>query len=362
MWLVRTGPTARRPGPGATKELAGGRVAQEYRQDHGWPAAGQLARGQLLVPDRGAADVAQLRPGCDPRGTAGTARARADHDQVVLLLARLHAGAGRHRRGHDRQVRRLPQPACRTGHEHGPDVHRRSHVGTELGSRLAGRPRPVLRRVDGRAAGLVRRGDGAPVRRAPRGSRLAGLQRDAAVRRRPGVARSRGRLGPDHQGRGARGRRPPAVLARRRRLGHRGDRPRQRIPARRCRLHLRLRRPARVPGRRRSDPAALRGGVAVRAGQHVRQAGGAGGVRGQLRFRVGGERGPLLPARPAQQPAGRGDRLDRVEQHRLRPARPGPVPAPRLRAALRPHRRGRPAQGHPARDAGVRGHAGRTSR
>ena len=58
-------------------------------------------------------------------------------------------------------------------------------------------------------------------------------------------------------------------------------------------------------------------------------------------FAVGAERRPLLPARPAQQPAGRRDRLDRVEQHRLRPARPGPVPAPRLRAALRPHRRGR---------------------
>ncbi len=79
--------------------------------------------------------------------------------------------------------------------------------GRELGSALAGRPRPVRRRLDGRTAGLVRRRDDAPVRAAPGRGRLAGLQRDADLRRRPGGAPGRGRMGPDHQGRGARSRR-----------------------------------------------------------------------------------------------------------------------------------------------------------
>ena len=169
-------------------------------------------------------------------------------DQVVLFLARLHAGAGRHRREDDRPVRRLPRPARRAADEHGAHVHRRAHVRAELGPALAGRPRPVRRRVDGRAAGLVRRGDGAPVRLAPGRGRLAGLQRDAAVRRRPGGARDRRGVGADRAGRGARGRRAPAVLARRRRLGHRGDRAGKRVPARRRRPAVRLPRPARVPG------------------------------------------------------------------------------------------------------------------
>ncbi len=39
------------------------------------------------------------------------------------------------------------------------------------------------------------------------------------------LARGGGRLGADHQGRGARGRRPPAVLPGGRRLGHRDERP-----------------------------------------------------------------------------------------------------------------------------------------
>ena len=47
----------------------------------------------------------------------------------------------------------------------------------------------------------------APVRAAPGRGRLAGLQRDADLRRRPGGAPGRGRMGPDHQGRGARSRR-----------------------------------------------------------------------------------------------------------------------------------------------------------
>src|ERR1700726_3180609 len=49
-------------------------------------------------------------------------------------------------------------------------------------------------------------------RRFPPGRRLAGFQRDAALRRRGHRSRGRGQLGADHQGRGTRGRRRPAVL------------------------------------------------------------------------------------------------------------------------------------------------------
>ena len=56
-------------------------------------------------------------------------------------------------------------------------------------------------------------------------------------------------------------------------------------------------------------------------------------------FVVRRQRGPLLPAGAAQFAAGRRDRLDRLEQHRLRrPVRPGSLPAPRVRDALRPDR------------------------
>jgi len=68
-------------------------------------------------------------------------------------------------------------------------------------------------------AGLVRTHDGIHE------LRLAGLQRDADLRRRPHLARGGGRVGPDHQGCGAGGRRPPAVLPGGRRLGHRDERP-----------------------------------------------------------------------------------------------------------------------------------------
>ena len=62
----------------------------------------------------------------------------------------------------------------------------------------------------------------------------------------------------------------------------------------------------------------------------------------------------LLPARAVQHAARRGDRLDRVEQHRLRAPRPGPVPAPRLRAELRAYRRPRHAEGDAQGNARVR--------
>ena len=88
------------------------------------------------------------------------------------------------------------------------------------------------------------------------------------------AAGGRRRLGADHQGRGARGGRPAAVLARRRRLGHRAQRPV--TPGSRLAdtaAAVRLPRPARVPRGRRRGPPALRGGLALRARRHVRPAG-----------------------------------------------------------------------------------------
>ena len=92
-------------------------------------------------------------------------------------------GAVRDRRGRCGALRRLPRRAQRAGPADHPHLHRRPHVRRELGPRLARRPGPVRGRVDGRPPGLVRRGDGAPLRGPPGRRRLAGLQRDAAVRR-----------------------------------------------------------------------------------------------------------------------------------------------------------------------------------
>ena len=246
-------------------------------------------------------------------------------------------------------------------HEHGPHVHRRPHVRGELGSGLAG-GRDLYTDVwmVGRQAWFA----GEMVRRFGPHPAVAGwlVSNEMPIYGGDhGAARDRRRLGADHQGRGARGRRPPAVLARRRRLGHRGDRPRERVPARRHR-----RGSATSSARTSTRSATTRSGSTTRPRWQCELAGTFGqpvvleefGVSSD--FASDAERGPLLPARAAQQPAGRGDRLDRLEQHRLRPARPGPVPAPRLRAALRPHRRGRPAQGHAAaRCAAFARHAGR---
>ena len=85
--------------------------------------------------------------------------------------------------------------------------------------------------------------------------------------------------------------------------------------------------------------------VRVRARRRLRPAGRARGVRRQLRLRLRRARRRLLPAGPAHDAARRRARLDRLEQLRLRrPPRPGPVPAPRLRAALRPDRPRRTAR------------------
>ena len=251
-------------------------------------------------------------------------------------------GAGAHRRADDRQVRRLPRPARRGGHDHGAHVPGRPHVRGELGPRLAERARPVLRRLDGGPRGVVRRGDGPPVRQPPGRVRLARLQRDADLRRRGQPPRDGQRVGPAHHRRHPGGGRHPAGLARRRGVGHRGQRGGQRLLGGGLRAPVRFPRTARLPGRQRPDPPALRRRLGLRAGLHLRRARGAGGVRRQLRLHRRPQRRALLPAGAAQLPAGRRDRLDGLEQHRLRrPRRAGPLPASRVRDALRADRLGR---------------------
>ena len=99
------------------------------------------------------------------------------------------------------------------------------------------------------------------------------------------------------------------------------------------------------------DPPAPEGGVHLRAGGHDRPAGGDGGVRAVQRLRVR-QPTPAIYYRQLLHNtllAGR-DRLDRLEQHRLRrPRRAAAVRAPSLRAALRHHRLRRRAQAAAAR-------------
>ena len=85
-----------------------------------------------------------------------------------------------------------------------------------------------------------------------------------------------------------------------------------------------------------------------------------GGVRADQRLRVGCGRRLLLPAAAVLDAAGRRDRLDRVEQHRLRrPRRPAAVLAPSVRDALRHHRPARRAEAAAARAGAVRVRSGR---
>ncbi len=225
-----------------------------------------------------------------------------------------------------------------------PDVPRRPHVRRELGPGVAAGPRPVPRRLDGRAAGVARRRDRAALRRPPGRRRLARLERDAAVRRPRDRGRGRGVGAARRPGR-PRCRRDPAALARRRCVGGRDDRRRQRLLAPCARAARRLRRAARVPDGGRPGAAVPHRRVRVRARRRLRPAGRARGVRRQLRLRRRRARGRVLPAGAPHDAARRRARVDRLEQHRLRrPPRRGPVPAPRLRAPLRADRRDGPAE------------------
>ena len=120
------------------------------------------------------------------------------------------------------------------------------------------------------------------------------------------------------------------ISHRRRRVGSRDVRKRQRLLAARARAARRLRRAARVSDAGRPGAAAARRRVRVRARGQLRQARHPRGVRRQLRLRVGRERRRLLPAGPLHLAACGRPRLDRLEQLRLRrpPAR-GSVPPPR---------------------------------
>ena len=92
------------------------------------------------------------------------------------------------------------------------------------------------------------------------------------------------------------GRRDAADLARRRGLGRRGLRARQRVLAARACAARRLHRPAHLPDAGRRGPPAADAGVRVRARRQLRQAGRARGVRRQLGLRGRRPRRALLPA------------------------------------------------------------------
>ena len=312
-----------------------------------------LARRQLLVARRRPAHVGPLRRRHRPRGARRARRARPRRDALLLLLARLRPPARDDRRGRRRAVRRLPRRARGGRDAHDPDVPRRPHVRRELGPGVAAGTRPPPRRLDGLPAGLVRRRDRAALRRPSRGLRLARLERDAAVRR-ARLGRGDHRLGADRRSGRPVDRVAPPDLARRRRLGHRGDGRGQRVLAPQARTARRLHRAALVPDAgRRAAPAALPR-VRMRAGGRLREARRPRGVRRHVRLRVRRERRRVLPAGAAHDPARRRPRLARVEQLRLRrPARRGPVPPPRLRAPLRPDGLDRAAEVDPRGDERV---------
>ena len=198
-------------------------------------------------------------------------------------------------------------------------------------------------------AGEIARRFGTP----PGGRRLARLERDAALRRpRRRARRSTAWARILVAGRPRRGR-DAADLARRRRLGRRGDRARQRLLAAGARPARRLRRAALVPDAGRRAAPALTPAFTCELAGRLRQAGRPRGVRRQLRLRRRRPRRRLLPAGPAHDAARRRARLARLEQRRLRrPAPRGPVPAPRLRAPLRPHRRRRAGRSRSSASSG----------
>ena len=189
---------------------------------------------------------------------------------------------------------------------------------------------------------------------APGRRRLAALERDAALRRPGADGRDHG-LGTDPRPGAPGRRRTPAGLGRRRRVGHRGLRGRQRLLAALACAARRLRGAARVPDAGRRAPSGARRRLRVRARRRLRQAGGARGVRRHVGLRGGRSRRRLLPpGAPHDAPRG-GDRLARLEQLRLRrPRRRGSLPAPPVRDALRPHRPRGPAEAAAPGDGGVR--------
>ena len=142
------------------------------------------------------------------------------------------------------------------------------------------------RRVDGRPPGLVRRGDGAPVRRARGRLRLARVQRDADLRRRGAAARrSRpGRRSSSTRVRAAGGTQPVSLGDGAWGIEVTGHDSGFSVAdsARQCDFlgpHV-------YPVGDRPGPPALRRRLGMRAGRDVRLAGHPRGIRGQLRLRL----------------------------------------------------------------------------
>ena len=265
-------------------------------------------------------------------------------------------GPQRDRREDDRALRRLPRPARRArlttiptfivGHMSGENWDPAWRSGRDL----------YARRLDGRPPGLVRR-----------------ARWSAASRDHPAVAgwlvsnempiyggsdnrpRDRRRLGADHQGRGARGRRPAAVLARRRRLGHRGHRHRQRLPARRHR-----RRSPTSSARTSTRSATTRSGSSYAAALACELAGTFGKPVIMEEFGVSSDFASDANAATYYRHVLHSTLLAGAtgwiawNNTDFALAAPGPVPAPRLRAELRAHRRPRHAEGRRSARCGVR--------
>ena len=251
-----------RPGPAMTPDGAGQRT----------DATSPLARRQLLVAGGRAAHVGALRRRRRPRGARRTRRARPRRHALLLLLAGLRPRARAARRGRRRAVRRLPRrprrgrDAARSRRSSSATCPARTGIRPWRSGRDLYRDVWLVSQQAWFAAEIARRFGDHPA--------VCGwlVSNEMPLYGGPGHRRRDHRLGADRRPGGPVGRRAPADLARRRRLGHRGDGRGQRLLAPRARAARRLRRPALVPDAgRRAAPAALPR-LRVRARRRVRQA------------------------------------------------------------------------------------------
>ena len=212
-------------------------------------------------------------------------RPRADHDPVVLLLARLHARpseidetlSARFADFLDRHAEQGMPPSRPSSSATCP-----ARTGTRPGAAAATSTRTCgwSAARPGSPAEMTRRFAGHPA--------VAGWLVSNEMPIYGGSATDHetvAGLGADHQGRGPRGRRPPALLDRRRRLGRRGHRRGQRLPARRHRRIVDFLGPHVYPVETTRPPAATR--PPSPASWRARSAAGdPGGVRRQLGLRL----------------------------------------------------------------------------
>ena len=234
-----------------------------------------------------------------PRGARRARGARAQRHALVPLLARLRA-ASRTELDEDvvarfadfldgarREPGCAPIPTFIVGHMSGENWDPAWRDGRDLYGDVG-----LVAEQAWLAAEIARRFGSPPGRR-----RLADLERDAAVRR-PRPRRRRRRVGTHPRACGARRRGDAARLARRRRLGHRGDRRGQRLLAAR-RWRRSSTSSARTVYPMDDDPVrqALTPALGVRARRRLRTARRARGVRRQLRLRVATRTPPATTAR-----------------------------------------------------------------